>query len=225
MVAMMVNMMSALSSGFTILFLFWSITLLAKKIVAPERRNDNAKMYMVHPRCLTVIGFPGLYLHRSFWFSAVEGEVYAMSSLMTALVFWAILKWDEVADEKHSFRWLILIAFVIGLSIGVHLLNLLAIPAISLVYYFKKLQALTLGRRSLTLAVSRSLILAFIMYLIIPWIVKLSGLVRTLFVNSFGLPFNSGTMFFFVLLIGLSSGDSGSRKEGESVLNTVRSSD
>ena len=134
--AMMVNIMSGLSSSFTILFLFWSITFLAKKIVAPEGEMTRYSMYTILAAGL--IGSLAYTFTDSFWFSAVEGEVYAMSSFFTAITFWAILKWESVADEKHSYRWLVLISFLIGLAIGVHLLNLLVIPAICLVFYFKK---------------------------------------------------------------------------------------
>jgi len=136
--AMMVNIMSALSSGFTILFLFWSITLLAKKIVAPDGEITTTGMYTIF-----AAGFIGALAYTftdSFWFSAEEGEVYAMSSFFTAISFWAILKWESVANEKHSYRWLVLIAFLVGLAIGVHLLNLLVIPATCFVFYFKKIQ-------------------------------------------------------------------------------------
>ncbi|MDE0978375.1 MAG: DUF2723 domain-containing protein, partial [Flavobacteriales bacterium] len=131
------NLLSALSSSFTILFLFWSITHLAKKMVAslgvaPTKSETWAILGA------GAVGALAYTFSDSFWFSAVEGEVYALSSLFTALVFWAILKWENVADEPGHLRWLILIAYLMGLSIGVHLLNLLAIPAIALVYYFRK---------------------------------------------------------------------------------------
>ncbi|MCK4407863.1 MAG: DUF2723 domain-containing protein, partial [Bacteroidales bacterium] len=135
-VARMINTMSALSSSFTILFLFWSITILAKKIVLASGEITKAKIYAIFGS--GIVGALAFTFSDSFWFSAVEGEVYAMSSFFTAIVFWAILKWEETADQDHSYRWLILIAYLIGLSIGVHLLNLLAIPAITFVYYFKK---------------------------------------------------------------------------------------
>ncbi|MDP8229463.1 MAG: DUF2723 domain-containing protein, partial [Candidatus Electryoneaceae bacterium] len=135
-VAMMINAMSALSSSFTVLFLFWSITMLAKKIVITDNKWTDSKIFAVLGSGL--VGALAFTFSDSFWFSAVEGEVYAMSSFFTAIVFWAILKWEAVANEKHAFRWIILIAFLVGLSIGVHLLNLLAIPAIAFVYYFKK---------------------------------------------------------------------------------------
>ena len=134
--AKLVNSMSALASAFTIVFLFWTITHLAKKLVA-----NGKEITIGQTIAIISSGFVGALAYTfsdTFWFSAVEGEVYATSSLMTAIVFWAILKWENVADEPNANRWLIFIAYIIGLSIGVHLLNLLAIPAIVFVYYFKK---------------------------------------------------------------------------------------
>jgi len=200
-VARMVNSMSALSSSFTILFLFWSITMIAKKI---SLRNGDG---MTQGKMVAIIG-SGLVgslaytFSDSFWFSAVEGEVYAMSSFFTAIVFWAILKWEEHADEKHAYRWLILIAYLMGLSIGVHMLNLLAIPAITLVYYFKKYKDPNWKGIALAFGVS-IVILAVVMYIIIPVIVRLAGWFEFFFVNTLGLPFNVGPVVYFVLLIGL----------------------
>ena len=135
--ALMINCMSALCSGFTVLFLFWSITHLARKLVVKEG-EEMTMGQMLAILGASLVGALTYTFTDTFWFSAVEGEVYAMSSLFTAVVFWAILKWENVAFEPYANRWLVLIAFLIGLSIGVHLLNLLAIPAIVFVYYFKK---------------------------------------------------------------------------------------
>ena len=136
----------------------------------------------------------------TFWFSAVEGEVYATSSLFTAVVFWAILKWENIADEPGANRWLILIAYLIGLSIGVHLLNLLAIPAIVLVYYFKKYEV---TRKGVIYALGISVvILLLIMYGIIPGIVKVATVVEKFFTNSFGLHYNVGVVIYVALLLG-----------------------
>ena len=141
-VALMINLMSALCSSFTILFLFWTITHLSKKIWMKE--GDEAPMSnKIAVLATGVIGALAYTFSDSFWFSAVEGEVYAMSSLFTAITFWAILKWEEVADEPYNYRWLIFIAYLIGLSIGVHLLNLLCIPAVVYVVYFKKYKNIT----------------------------------------------------------------------------------
>ncbi len=197
-VARMVNTMSALASGFTILFLFWSITALAKKIVFKSRAE--IKMHEI----ITVLGagFVGSMAYTfsdSFWFSAVEGEVYATSSFFTAIVFWAILRWENVADEPGSYRWIVLIAFLVGLSIGVHLLNLLTIPAITLVFYFKKFKTTKAGT-SLAFIISL-LVLSIIMYGIIPQLVTLFAKTELLFVNGLGMPFNTGTIFFALLLI------------------------
>lgn len=198
-VAMMVNAMSALASAFTILFLFWTITHLARKFFAPEQELSNAQIIGV-----IASGFVGALAYTfsdTFWFSAVEGEVYAMSSLFTAVVFWAILKWENVAHEKYANRWLILIAYLMGLSIGVHLLNLLAIPAIVFVYYFKKYEPTRNGIiAALAIAIA---LLGGIMYVIIPGVVKGAAAFELLFVNSFGLPYKSGFLFFLALIIGL----------------------
>jgi hypothetical protein len=199
-VALMVNIMSALSSSFTILFLFWTITHFARKIVVTGGEMTEGKNYAIIGS--GVVGALAYTFTDSFWFSAVEGEVYAMSSFFTALVFWCMLKWEEEKDDRYALHWLILIAYLVGLSIGVHLLNLLAIPAISYIYYFKKHPVPTKKGVILTGIVS-ILILAFIMNGIIPYIVKLSSVFELTFVNSFRLPFNSGTFFYFAVLIAL----------------------
>ncbi len=198
-VALMVNTMSALCSGFTILFLFWTITHLARKIALKQGEMTEGKMYAIFGS--GIVGALAYTFTDSFWFSAVEGEVYAMSSLFTAVVFWAMLKWENEADGKFANRWIILISYLVGLSIGVHLLNLLAIPAIAFIYYFKKFKPSVKGG-ILTFIIS-ILLLAIIMNGIIPWIVKLSSKFELLFVNGFGLPFNSGTIFYFIVLISL----------------------
>jgi len=219
-VARMVNTMSALSSGFTILFLFWSITMLAKKLlVKAEEEITGGKLFAILGAGL--VGSLAYTFSDSFWFSAVEGEVYAMSSFFTAVVFWAILKWEEQAGEKHAYRWLILIAYLVGLSIGVHMLNLLAIPAITLVYYFKKYSDTSWKRILLVLFIS-FLILAVVMYVIIPWIVVLAGWFERFFVNVIGLPFNWGTILYFLLLTGgIVFGLWYSRRKLKPVLNTI----
>jgi len=197
-VAYMINLMSGLSSSFTILFLFWTITKLAKKLVGGEMTNNKAYAIFASG----VVGSLAFTFTDSFWFSAVEGEVYAMSSLFTAVVFWAILKWEEVADTPYSNRWLILIAYLMGLSIGVHLLNLLAIPAIAYVVYFKKFKKTEIKGFILAGLISL-VILSFIMYFIIPTTVRLAGVFELFFVNTLGMPFNSGTFIYFIALIAL----------------------
>ncbi len=199
-VARMVNTMSALASGFTILFLFWTITLISKKIVT--RRGEMTPFSLWTIMGAGLVGSLAYTFTDSFWFSAVEGEVYAMSSFFTAIVVWGIFKWEEQADEKNAYRWLILIAYLMGLSIGVHLLNLLAIPAITFVYYFKKYPKPTWTGFAVT-AVLSIVILAIVMYLIIPWIIKLAGLFELFFVNFVGLPFNFGTVIYGIFLVGL----------------------
>ncbi|MFO8130360.1 MAG: DUF2723 domain-containing protein [Bacteroidales bacterium] len=217
-VALMINAMSALCSSFTILFLFWTITMLAKKIVVKNNAWTRGNIYAVLGS--GAVGALAYTFTDSFWFSAVEGEVYAMSSLFTAVVFWSILKWEASAEEKHSFRWVILIAFLIGLSIGVHLLNLLAIPAVAFVYYFKRYKASTRG--VILTALLSFMILAILMYLIIPGIVRLAGNFELFFVNSIGLPFNSGTIIYFVILTGLIVwGLRYTRKHRKVVWNTI----
>ena len=197
-VAFMVNTMSALMSAACILFLFWSITYLVKKLVCP---NDND---MTLSKLITIIGsgFAGALAYTwsdTFWFSAVEGEVYAYSSLFTAVVFWLILKWESMADEPHSDRWLVLIAYLTGLSIGVHLLNLLCIPAIVLVYYYKKNPNADL-KGSLLALVASAILICVVLYGIVPGVVKVGGWFELLFVNHMELPFNSGLIFYLVLL-------------------------
>jgi hypothetical protein len=195
--AVAVNIMSALSSGFTILFLFWTITHFAKKLVSPA----NAVPTREQTFAIISAGAVGALAYTfsdSFWFSAVEGEVYALSSLFTAIVFWAILKWEHHADERGADKWIIFIFFMMGLSIGVHLLNLLTIPAIVLVYYFKRYQPTAWG--TFWAFVTGCLITGFVQVAVIQWTVKLAGWFDIRFVNGLGMPFFSGFIFFFVLL-------------------------
>ncbi|MCB2197433.1 MAG: DUF2723 domain-containing protein [Bacteroidetes bacterium] len=215
--AMMVNAMSGLASAFTILFLFWSITHLAKKMFPKEELTTGQLIAVIGSG---VVGALAYTFSDTFWFSAVEGEVYALSSLFTALVFWAILKWENIAHEKYSNRWLILIAYLMGLSIGVHLLNLLAIPAIVFVYYYKKYPV---TRNGIIKALLVSLaILGTIMYIIIPGVVKVATWFELLFVNGFGLPFNTGNFFYILLLIGfIVWGLYYTHKKKKVVLNTI----
>lgn len=198
-VAQMVNTMSALVSGFSILFLFWSITHISKKMASASGEFTDGKMWAVLGSGL--VGALAYTFSDSFWFSAVEGEVYATSSFFTAIVFWCILKWEDCAEDRFSLKWIILIAFLIGLSIGVHLLNLLAIPAITYVIYFKKYKPSVKG---FVLATGIGLLmLVLVMYVIIPQVVALFAKTELLFVNSIGLPFNFGTIFLGLLIIAL----------------------
>ena len=201
-VAFAVNVMSALCSGFTILFLFWGITLLGKHLL-PDPKNPS----LSDPRtwgvfAAGVVGALASTFSDTFWFSAVEGEVYAMSSMFTSLVFWAILKWEEQADDPHSLRWLILICLLVGVAIGVHLLNLLTVPAIVYVVYFRKYPKTTL-KGFVVSGIISVVLLALILWVIIPGIVNVDSAFDVFFVNTLGLPFNSGTIFFFVVLAAL----------------------
>ena len=199
-VAAMVNAMSALASAFTILFLFWTITHLARRIII-RNEAEISLADIIAIMAAGVVGSLAFTFSDSFWFSAVEGEVYATSSLFTAAVFWAILKWEDIADEKHADRWIILIAYLMGLSIGVHLLNLLALPAIVLVYYFKKSEFTWKGL-VISLTVS-FVILALLMWGIIPGMVRIASKFDLFFVNTLKLPANSGMIFHVILLITL----------------------
>lgn len=192
-----INIMSALMSAFTILFMFWTITHLAKKMLL----KANEEMSLGQLIAIIGSGFVGgmaFCFSDSFWFSAVEGEVYASSSFFTAIVVWAIMKWENASDEKYANRWLVLIAYLMGLSIGVHLLNLLAIPAITFVYYFKKYTVSRVGifkASAITIA-----ILGGVMYVIIPYTVKIASWFDLLFVNGFGAPFNTGMLVWAIIL-------------------------
>jgi len=198
-VALMVNAMSGLASAFTIMFLFWTITFFARRIYKETDNFSTAQLITIFGS--GVVGALAFTFSDTFWFSAVEGEVYATSSLFTAIVFWAILKWDNAYGTKYANRWLVLIAYLMGLSIGVHLLNLLAIPAIVMVIYFRRY---TPTKKGVIIALSTSvIILASIMYLIIPGFVKVASWFELLFINGFGMPYNSGVIFYVILVIAL----------------------
>ncbi len=199
-VAKMVNIMSALFSGLTILFLFWSITHLARKIMIPEGEEiPTGKLITIMGSGL--VGALAYTFSDTFWFSAVEGEVYAYSSLFTAVVFWLILKWEDVADKPHADRWIVLIAYLMGLSIGVHLLNLLCIPAIVLVYYYKKWPNPTMKGTIGALLVSFAIV-ALMMYGVVQGLVEVAGYFELFFVNVLGMPYNSG-VYAYILLVAL----------------------
>jgi len=195
-VAFMVNLLSALASAGTVMLLYLTIVHMAKKLFLSGILNITRQLIVCGSGLTGALAFA---FTDSFWFSAVEGEVYALSSFFTAAVFWAILKWENVADEKYANRWLIFIAYLTGLSTGVHLLNLLAIPAIGLVYYFRKYEFSWEGF-FYALFIS-ALILAGIQYVIIPGLPRLAFLFDKLFVNGFGLPFNSGVLFLVFLIV------------------------
>lgn len=213
-----INVYSALVSAFTILFLFWTITHLARKITGAKDELTVTQLIAIIGS--GTVGALAYTFSDSFWFSAVEGEVYASSSLFTALVFWAILKWENVADEKYANRWIILIAYLMGLSIGVHLLNLLAIPAIVMIYYFKKYPVTRKG--VITAFILSVVMLATIMYGIIQGTFAIASWFELLFVNGFGLPYESGFIFFVVLLIAVIIwGLWYTSKKGKVIANTI----
>ena len=198
-VAKMVNTMSALLSAVCIMFLFWTITHLARKLIIGDwKEMTTAKMIGIEAS-----GMVGALIYTfsdTFWFSAVEGEVYAFSSAFTAVVFWLILKWEDHADEPHSDRWLVLIAYMTGLSIGVHLLNLLCIPAIVLVYYYKKVPQANLKGSLLALFVSFLVVVA-VLYGVVPGIITVGGWFELFFVNTLGCPFNTGEIVYIICLV------------------------
>ena len=200
-VARMVNTMSALLSATTILFLFWSITHLARKLIL----KDWSEMTMGKMIAIQASGLVGALIYTfsdTFWFSAVEGEVYAYSSAFTAIVFWLILKWEDHADEPHSDRWLVLISYMTGLSIGVHLLNLLCIPAIVLVYCYRRYPNIEL-KGSLLALIGSFVIVAGVLYGVVPGIITVAGWFELLFVNKFGCPFNTGEIIYIILVVAI----------------------
>ena len=200
-VARMVNTMSALLSAITILFLFWSITHLARKLIL----KDWSELTLGKLIAIEASGLVGALIYTfsdTFWFSAVEGEVYAYSSAFTAIVFWLILKWEDHADEPHSDRWLVLIAYMTGLSIGVHLLNLLCLPAIVLVYCYRRFPNIEL-KGSLIALVGSFILVAAVLYGVVPGIITVAGWFELLFVNTLGCPFNTGEIIYIVLLVAI----------------------
>ena len=200
-VARMVNTMSALLSATTILFLFWSITHLTRKLIVKDWSSlTTAKLIAIEASGL--VGALIYTFSDTFWFSAVEGEVYAYSSAFTAIVFWLILKWEDHADEPHADRWLVLIAYMTGLSIGVHLLNLLCIPAIVLVYCYRRFPNIELKGSLIALAVS-FVIVAAVLYGVVPGIITVGGWFELFFVNTLHCPFNTGEIVYIFLLVGI----------------------
>ena len=200
-IARMVNTMSALLSATTILFLFWSITHLARKLIL----KDWSELTIGKLIAIEASGLVGALIYTfsdTFWFSAVEGEVYAYSSAFTAIVFWLILKWEDHADEPHSDRWLVLIAYMTGLSIGVHLLNLLCLPAIVLVYCYRRFPNIEL-KGSLIALVGSFILVAAVLYGVVPGIITVAGWFELLFVNTLGCPFNTGEIIYIVLLVAI----------------------
>ena len=198
-VAKMVNVMSALFSAACIMFLFWTISHLTRKLVG-EKGQVKTLGQLIIVEASAMVGALIYTFSDTFWFSAVEGEVYAYSSLFTAVVFWLMLKWEDHADEPYSDRWLILIAYLTGLSIGVHLLNLLCLPALVLIYYYRKTANAT-ARGSLIALAGSAVLVAAVLYGIVPGIVKVGGWFELLFVNKLNCPFNTGLIIYIFLLI------------------------
>lgn len=200
-VSRMVNFLNALLSAGCILFLFWSITRLVRSILTDDARKLSTTDVII----ILGAGFVGALAYTfsdTFWFSAVEGEVYAFSSFLTALVFWMILRWQDEADSISGDRWIILIAYIIGLSIGVHLLNLLCIPAIVLVFYYRKYQAVSLKGVIGTIALS-GLLIVLILFVYIPGMADMGGWFELFFVNVLGFPFQTGLIIFLTLVLSL----------------------
>ena len=200
-VAMMVNTMSALFSAACIMFLFWSISHLMRRLIG-ENNQVQTLSQLVTVEASALVGALIYTFSDTFWYSAVEGEVYAYSSLFTAIVFWLMLKWEDHADEPHSDRWLILIAYLTGLSIGVHLLNLLCLPALVLIYYYRKYPNANV-KGSLIALLGSFVLVAAVLYGIVPGIVKVGGWFELFFVNTLNCPFNTGLIIYLLLLIGI----------------------
>ncbi|MDG2139078.1 MAG: DUF2723 domain-containing protein [Flavobacteriales bacterium] len=219
-VAVAVNIMSALCSSFTILFLFWTITAFGRRISSFNVEKEEDPFKMIAILAAGVVGALTYTFSDSFWFSAVEGEVYAMSSFFTAITFWCILKWEEESNQPSSNRWLILIAYLIGLSIGVHLLSLLTIPAMGMIYYYKKYKYTKIG--AIKAFIISMAILGFVQGIIIPSAVGLISSFELFFVNTVGLPFNSGSIIYLITIIGLITfGLIYTRKNNKPLMNSI----
>lgn len=218
-VAFWVNMLSVVSSAFFVLFIFWSITHLAKRVMK-IKKGEETTADTIAIMGTGLVGALACTFSDSFWFSAVEAEVYGMSAFFTSFVFWAILKWENMTQEQDRARWLILIAYMMGLSIGVHLLNLVAIPVLGLIVYFKYYEKVTRKGIIYTMAISAAIVL-IVLEGIIPGLPSMAGKIEIFFVNSLGLPFGSGVIFFVLLVIGgLVYGIYYSIKHNKYVLNT-----
>ncbi|MDR0833326.1 MAG: DUF2723 domain-containing protein [Candidatus Symbiothrix sp.] len=201
-VALWLNALSAIFSALTILFLFWTITHLVRRITVGGKATDMTLSQLITILGSGAVGALAYTFSDTFWFSAVEGEVYAFSSLMTALVFWLILKWEDAADEPHAGRWLILIAYLMGISIGIHLLNLLCIPAIVLVYYFRKTHTPTWKGIAGALLISFGILIA-VLYGLVQGLVEVAGVFELFSVNTLHLPYNTGVFFYLIVILGV----------------------
>ena len=218
-VAVAINIMSALCSSFTILFLFWTITAFGRKMFFKDEKNiEFGSIIAVLGSGL--VGALAYTFSDSFWFSAVEGEVYAMSSLFTAVTFWCIMKWEQEADKPHASRWLVLIGYLIGLSVGVHLLGILTIPAMGMIYYYKKYEYSKSG--AIKAFIISMIMLGLVQGVIIPGAVSLISKFELFFVNTIGLPFNSGTIIYFLTIIAaIAFGLSYTKKHNKAIWNTA----
>lgn len=218
-VAYWVNMLSVVSSAFFVLFIFWSITHLAKRALK-VKKGEETTTDTILIMGTGLVGALACTFSDSFWFSAVEAEVYGMSAFFTSFVFWAILKWENMTEEQDRARWLILIAYMMGLSIGVHLLNLVAIPVLGLIVYFKYYEKVTRKGIIYTMLISAAIVL-IILEGVIPGLPSMAGKIEIFFVNGLGLPFGSGVIFFGLLVVGgLVYGIHYSIKKNKYVLNT-----
>ena len=197
-VALMMNTLSAFCSGFAIMFLFWTITHLVRKVYVKGDGNEIGRENIFPVLASGVIGALAYTFSDTFWFSAVEGELYALSSLVTGLVFWGMLKWEEEADESYSGRWIILVAYIMGLGLGIHRLNLLVFPVLVFVFYFKKYEV---TRKGVIYTLLLSVVLLWLMvFVLLPGVPKVAGWFELLFVNVFRLPYNTGVIMFVILL-------------------------
>lgn len=219
-VAFMVNMVSVLASAFTILFLFWTISMIARKVVGKGDEDlSNPESFLILGS--SMVGALAYNFSESFWFSAVEAEVYGMSSFFTAIVVWAAFKWERIEDPVKQNRWLIFLAYLVGVSIGVHLLNLVTIPALALLYYFKKENKPTITGGFISFMVGM-VVLGIINVGVITGIPSISFWFELLFVNSFGLPFGSGMVFFILVLVtALVYGIRYTHQKGKALQNTI----
>jgi hypothetical protein len=218
-VAKMVNFMSALASAFTILFMFWTITNLAKKLVVKTGEINESSSIAILGSAL--VGSLTYTFSDSFWFSAVEGEVYAMSSFLMAILFWLGLKWESEIHTPRGHKWLVIISFVVGLSFGVHILSLLVIPAIFLIYFFKTYHTINLKTTSIATIIS-ILILAFVFKFLFPFTLKFFSASELFFINSIGLPYNSGSIIAgIILVVGFYVGLNYTRKNNKVITNTI----
>ena len=219
-VGIAVNAMNSLASAFCILFLFWTITHLARRLVT----RDGRELTVASTWAVLGAGIVGALAYTftdTFWFSAIEGEVYALSSMFTALVVWLMLKWEKQADQPHASRWIVLIAYLMGLSIGVHILNLLTIPTLAFIYYFRKTEQVTFKGVVYTTLIACAALL-FVNNIIIPYTVWIGAQIDTLFVNTFGLPANSGMVLFaLALIIGMGWASWKAHCKGRVVLNIL----